>query len=635
MTLTFQQITQIPDDQYSCTQCDLVPEIIDIDYDSGAIIINCPEHGERNIYISNYFSEELKNVYYSAKCDFTNVLQKDNIDKIFQFCNDCNKMCCSNCSYSHNQKKHNLIKIDEKNCICKQHFQKFEKFCTICKKNICSHNECKCEHDPNNHKKIPKPDNRDINEIQGQINVLKKKKERQDLLIKLLNNLMETYRKHESNYYFSYNISNVAKKIREINSNTNGIDKVNKANVLSRINYLEKKIIDFFNSKFGTNLKLEDNKIVLKDKGIENEDFELLCSIDFPNLEELNLKGNNISILTPIESLKPKKLLKLDLSYNKINNITTLKDILKKKLFPKIQDIILTGNNILIKDLEEIKRLIKGEYIKECKLTYILNNSETKIRLFGHNFFEKNYKNFKIKEKSNKNISEFYEYNGTKNGKVLDITLIMDENVEDLSGMFSECKDLEYINEIFDLNKKVKDISNMFSGCSKLKTLPESMSEWDTSNITNMSGLFYGCESLIKIPDISNWNTINVKTMMAMFNGCKILQYLPNISKWTVSNVEDISCMFNNCSLLEEMPKGMSKWDTKNVKDMGDMFNGCSSLKNLLELTTWNTKNVTSMKNMFKGCKQLTEPPNVTKWTIDKVKDKSGIFTKCAKGYKI
>ena len=85
MSLTFQQITQIPDDQYSCTQCDLVPEIIDIDYDSGAIIINCPAHGERNIYISNYFSEELKNVYYSVNAILLMFYKRTILTKYFNF----------------------------------------------------------------------------------------------------------------------------------------------------------------------------------------------------------------------------------------------------------------------------------------------------------------------------------------------------------------------------------------------------------------------------------------------------------------------------------------------------------------------------------------------------------------------
>ena len=41
------------------------------------------------------------------------------------------------------------------------------------------------------------------------------------------------------------------------------------------------------------------------------------------------------------------------------------------------------------------------------------------------------------------------------------------------------------------------------------------------ANITNMSGMFSGCYSLLSLPDISKWNTSKAKFMMYMFDvGC-------------------------------------------------------------------------------------------------------------------
>ena len=40
------------------------------------------------------------------------------------------------------------------------------------------------------------------------------------------------------------------------------------------------------------------------------------------------------------------------------------------------------------------------------------------------------------------------------------------------------------------------------------------------NNIINMSCMFYGCESLSSLPDISKWNTSNVNDMRNMFDGC-------------------------------------------------------------------------------------------------------------------
>ena len=49
-------------------------------------------------------------------------------------------------------------------------------------------------------------------------------------------------------------------------------------------------------------------------------------------------------------------------------------------------------------------------------------------------------------------------------------------------------------------------------------------------NITNMSYMFYKCNSLISLPNLSKWNTENVKDMTAMFCECNSLIDLPDIS---------------------------------------------------------------------------------------------------------
>ena len=46
----------------------------------------------------------------------------------------------------------------------------------------------------------------------------------------------------------------------------------------------------------------------------------------------------------------------------------------------------------------------------------------------------------------------------------------------------------------------------MLSDCSSLSSLPD-ISNWNTSNVTNMSYIFNNCKSLLSLPDISKWNT--------------------------------------------------------------------------------------------------------------------------------
>ena len=60
----------------------------------------------------------------------------------------------------------------------------------------------------------------------------------------------------------------------------------------------------------------------------------------------------------------------------------------------------------------------------------------------------------------------------------------------------------------------------MFYGCSSLTNID--LSNFNTNNVTNMSGMFYKCSSLKEI-NLSNFNTNNVTDMYDTFIGCEKL----------------------------------------------------------------------------------------------------------------
>ena len=65
----------------------------------------------------------------------------------------------------------------------------------------------------------------------------------------------------------------------------------------------------------------------------------------------------------------------------------------------------------------------------------------------------------------------------------------------------------------------------MFKMCRLLIVIPN-ISEWiifKVTKVTNISGLFSGCNSIISLPDISKWNTNNVIDMNSLFSGCNSL----------------------------------------------------------------------------------------------------------------
>ena len=108
--------------------------------------------------------------------------------------------------------------------------------------------------------------------------------------------------------------------------------------------------------------------------------------------------------------------------------------------------------------------------------------------------------------------------------------------------MFYKCSSLLYIDDISNWNTtNIIDMSYMFYECSSLKSLPD-ISKWDTSQVTNMSNMFAKCSSLSNIPDISQWNISNVNNISNMFNECQFLQSIPNIynlNKNKTINIED------------------------------------------------------------------------------------------------
>ena len=123
----------------------------------------------------------------------------------------------------------------------------------------------------------------------------------------------------------------------------------------------------------------------------------------------------------------------------------------------------------------------------------------------------------------------------------------------------------------------------------------------NTSKVTTMDSMFYGCTSLTSL-DVSNWNTSKVTTMAGMFQNCSNLTSL-DVSNWNTSNVTNMSAMFLGCKTLTSLD--VSNFDTKNVTTMGWMFQNCSNLTSL-DLSNFNTSKVTTMAGIFYNCIRLT-----------------------------
>ena len=143
----------------------------------------------------------------------------------------------------------------------------------------------------------------------------------------------------------------------------------------------------------------------------------------------------------------------------------------------------------------------------------------------------------------------------------------------------------------------VTDMSYMFYQCSDLQYL--NLSGLDTSKVTDMRCVFWGCKSLTNL-DLRGLNMSNVTDMGYMFNECGAKTV--NLSGIDMSNVTNMSGMFFFCHNLTNLY--MSGTKTPKVTKMNDMFYQCKSLTSL-DLRGINTSKVTDMSAMFSGCEKL------------------------------
>ena len=119
------------------------------------------------------------------------------------------------------------------------------------------------------------------------------------------------------------------------------------------------------------------------------------------------------------------------------------------------------------------------------------------------------------------------------------------------------------------------------------------IASWDTSEITDMTRLFY--EKRHFNGDISRWDVSSVTQMSSMLTGAT--SFNGDLSQWDVSNVTNMSSMLNgatsfNCDL--------SQWDVSKVTEMSFMLDGATSFTHQLG-GAWSTSTADKTR-MFYNC---------------------------------
>ena len=233
------------------------------------------------------------------------------------------------------------------------------------------------------------------------------------------------------------------------------------------------------------------------------------------------------------------------------------------------------------------------------------------------------------------NDDEITTDEGTNKGKTL--TFYYDNQKEDRGGMsvvFSSTADRGWGIECENITKAVFDGSFAncttltstrwwFLFCKNLKTII-GITNLKTDNVTNMTGMFYGCSSLTSL-DLSSLNTSSLNIMYGIFQDCSSLKSI-NLTNFKTDNVEDMGQLFLNCSSLESLD--VSGFKTDGVTSMFNMFRGCSSLKSL-DLSIFNTKKVRNMGQMFRDCSNLATINVGGDWNTEAVTESTDMFINC------
>ena len=235
------------------------------------------------------------------------------------------------------------------------------------------------------------------------------------------------------------------------------------------------------------------------------------------------------------------------------NNLSFKGNSIQNNSLPSYDELMRYKNPIM-NNAQSIREL--NLYKNNINITYSV---ETKgyYTIFGGNFVMNNKFNIRLNINGKRNIElvSLYELNPGENN----ITLIINNQLTNLSEMFSGCKIL----------KDIKDLEFL-----------------DVRNVQNLSGMFSGCANLVDINPLLNWNVSNCTNFSLMFCGCTYLSNINPLQFWNVSKGNDFSYMFCKCTNLYDI-KPLQNWNVSNGKDFTHIFSECP-LDDLSPIQKWN-----------------------------------------------
>lgn len=155
----------------------------------------------------------------------------------------------------------------------------------------------------------------------------------------------------------------------------------------------------------------------------------------------------------------------------------------------------------------------------------------------------------------------------------------------------------------------VTNMSRMFFGCTNFNGAVE----FDTSNVTNLFYMMYNC-STFNQP--INWNTSNVNSSQSFshtFDGCTVLNSSFNLTD--TSNAKNFSFMFYRCISFNQP----INFNVTSGTNLSGMFHTCDVFNQEI---TFNAPVCTSISSILQGSHAFNQPINITS---------SSLLTNCSR----
>ena len=138
---------------------------------------------------------------------------------------------------------------------------------------------------------------------------------------------------------------------------------------------------------------------------------------------------------------------------------------------------------------------------------------------------------------------------------------------------------------IWDIYKSSNNWDVLFKNNANLQSIIGA----NTTGVTSMLRLFYGCSNLTSV---SLFDTSSVTDMTSMFHNCT---YLTSVPLFDTSSATSMSNMFFNCLRLPSVPL----FDTSSARNLENMFYNC---RVLTSVPLFDTSSATYMGAMFYNC---------------------------------